>query len=69
MYFFMPSIAIGIQSVHTQQGYIKIAAINSALLIGLGLITIGGSHKFVNKSAWEKNCTSDKLNLKFFTEY
>jgi hypothetical protein len=36
---------------------------------GLGLITIGGSHKFVNKSAWEKNCTSDKLNLKFFTEY
>ena len=36
---------------------------------GLGLITISGSHKFVNKSAWEKNCTSDKLNLKFYTEY
>ena len=36
---------------------------------GLGLITIGATYKFVNKSAWEKNCTSDKLNLKFYTEY
>jgi len=40
MYFFMPSISIGIQSVHTQQGYVKIALINSLLLTGLGIITI-----------------------------
>lgn len=50
MYFFMPSIAIGIQSVHTQQGYIKIAAINSALLIGLGLITIFGTLRYVKRN-------------------
>ena len=40
MYFFMTSISIGIQTSHTQQGYINIGLINSALLIGLGLITI-----------------------------
>ncbi|MBQ8792157.1 MAG: MFS transporter [Clostridia bacterium] len=50
MYFFMPSISIGIQSVHTQQGYIKIALINSSLLITLGLITIFGTLKYVRKN-------------------
>ena len=50
MYFFMPSISIGIQSAHTQAGYIKIALINSALLIGLGLITIFGTLKYTRKN-------------------
>ncbi len=36
---------------------------------GLGMITIGGSHKFIPKSALDANCTSSKINLKFFTEY
>ena len=50
MYFFMPSISIGIQSSHTQSGYIKIALINSALLIGLGLITILGTLRYTRKN-------------------
>lgn len=50
MYFFMPSIAIGIQSEHTQQGYINIALINSALLIGLGMITIFSTLAYTRKN-------------------
>lgn len=40
MYFFMSSISIGVQQEYTQEGYIKIACINSALLIIFGLIMI-----------------------------
>ncbi len=40
MYFFMSSISISIQTGFSQQGYVKIAYINSALLIVFGLITI-----------------------------
>ena len=40
MYFFMSSISLSIQTGFTQMGYIKIACINSSLLIILGLITI-----------------------------
>ena len=40
MYFFMSSISISIQTGYTQQGYVNIAYINSALLIIFGLITI-----------------------------
>ena len=50
MYFFMPSISIGIQSSHTQGGYIKIALINSALLVCLGLITILGTMRYIRKN-------------------
>lgn len=50
MYFFMPSISIGIQSQHTQQGYINIAFINSALLISLGLITIFSTLRYTRKN-------------------
>ena len=40
MYFFMPSISLSIQTQYTQSGYIKIAFINSFLLIFFGLIAI-----------------------------
>ena len=40
MYFFMPSISISIQASHSQIGYIKIALINSSLLLIFGLIMI-----------------------------
>lgn len=49
MYFFMSSISIGIQTSHTQMGYIKISLINSALLIVLGLITILTTLCYVRK--------------------
>ena len=50
MYFFMPSISIGIQAEHTQIGYIKIALINAGLLIVLGLITIVGTLSYIKKN-------------------
>ncbi len=50
MYFFMSSISIGIQTSHTQMGYIKISFINSALLIVLGLVTILTTLHYVRKN-------------------
>jgi len=50
MYFFMSSISIGIQTSHSQQGYIKIALINSALLIIFGLITILTTLSYTRKN-------------------
>ncbi|MBP3344710.1 MAG: MFS transporter [Clostridia bacterium] len=50
MYFFMPSISIGIQAQHTQQGYIHIALFNAILFISLGIITIFGTLSFVRKN-------------------
>ena len=49
MYFFMSSISLGIQQNYTQQGYITIACINSALLIFFGLINIGSTLSHVHK--------------------
>lgn len=49
MYFFMSSISIGIQTSHTQSGYIKISLINSSLLLVFGLITIFSSLHFTKK--------------------
>ena len=50
MYFFMTSISIGIQTSHTQAGYIKIAFINSFLLIALGLVTILTTLRYTRKN-------------------
>ncbi len=50
MYFFMPSISISIQASHSQSGYIKIAFINSALLLFFGLIMIFSCLKYVRKN-------------------
>ncbi len=50
MYFFMSSISLSIQTGYTQQGYIKIACINSSLLIIFGLITIFSTLHHVRKN-------------------
>lgn len=58
MYFFMPSISLSIQTKYTQQGYIKIACINSAMLIVFGLITIFSTLRYTQKN--EIYCISEK---------
>lgn len=40
LYFFMPSISIGVQTEYTQRGFISIAYINSALMIFFGLVSV-----------------------------
>ena len=50
MYFFMSSISLSIQTGYTQMGYIKIACINSSLLIILGLITIFSTLHWTRKN-------------------
>ena len=50
MYFFMPSISISIQASHSQSGYIKIALINSALLLLFGLLMIFSTLKYTRKN-------------------
>jgi Na+/melibiose symporter-like transporter len=72
MYFFMPSISISIQSHYTQQGYIKIAIFNSAMLIALGLITIFSTLRYTQKnklyssSAPKEKFSFSKLLLGYF---
>ncbi len=64
MYFFMPSISLGIQSSHTQQGYIKIACINSALLITFALIAIFSTLKYVRKNnIYSQNLIKEKFSF------
>ena len=36
---------------------------------GVGVLALGGSHKFVNMDAIKKNTTDWRLNMKFFMEY
>ena len=52
LYFFMPSISIGIQTSYSQEGFVSIAYINSALVIVFGLICVFGSLRRVQKSAY-----------------
>lgn len=64
MYFFMTSISIGIQTSHTQQGYINIALINSSLLICLGLITIFSTLHYTRKNGvYNQNEPKIKFNF------
>ena len=50
LFFFMPSISIGVQTAYTQEGFINIACINSVLVIVFGLICILGNIKRVQKN-------------------
>ena len=50
MYFFMPSISISIQASHSQSGYIKIALINSGMLLFFGLIMIASCLSYTRKN-------------------
>ena len=64
MYFFMPSISISIQTRYTQLGYIKIGLINSALLIGLGLITIISTLVYTRKNKiYNLDAPKEKFNF------
>ena len=64
MYFFMSSISIGIQQQYTQQGYIKIACINSSLLIFFGLIAIFSTLRYVHKNKiYSMNAPKEKFNF------
>lgn len=64
MYFFMSSLSFGVQSQHTQLGYIKIACINSALLIIFGLIAIFSTLIYVRKNKiYDPNIPKEKFEL------
>ncbi len=64
MYFFMSSISLGVQSQHTQAGYIKIAYINSAMLIIFGLITIFSTLCYIRKNKiYDANKPKQKFEL------
>lgn len=71
MFFFMPSISISIQTKYTQIGYIKIALINSALLICLGLITIVSSLIYTRKhKIYQHDLVKEKFDFsKLITGY
>lgn len=64
MYFFMPSISISIQTEYRQVGYIKIALINSAMLIVFGLITILSCLRFTRKNkVYSLSTKKEKFSL------
>lgn len=64
MYFFMPSISISIQTSHTQAGYIKIAVINSCMLIVFGLITILSCLRLTQKNhVYSLSTKKEKFSL------
>lgn len=50
MYFFMPSISFGVQTQYTQSGFVKIAYINSLIMIFCGLVGFLGNIKRVRKT-------------------
>ena len=50
MYFFMPSISIGVQTEYTQEGFINIAILNSCLMIICGLVGVFGNLKRARES-------------------
>lgn len=50
MYFFMPSISIGIQTQFSQEGYINIAYVNSALALICGSLVVFGTLKPVQRA-------------------
>ena len=35
---------------------------------GVGVLALGGSHKFIPMDAIKKNCTGDKINMEFFIQ-
>ena len=64
MYFFMSSISLSIQTKYTQLGYIKIACINSAMLIFFGLIAIFSTLRYVKKNKiYNNDLPKEKFEL------
>ena len=64
MYFFMPSISIGVQTQYTQSGFISIAYINSVLMVFCGLIGVFGNLKRVQKTQTYSLEIVEKRSLK-----
>lgn len=50
LYFFMPSISIGVQTAYSQEGFVNIAYINSALVVIFGIICVFGNLRRVQKA-------------------
>ena len=64
MYFFMPSISISIQTQYPQSGYVKIAAINSCMLIAFGLVTILSCLRLAKKNhVYSLSSKKEKFSL------
>lgn len=64
MYFFMPSISLNIQTQFSQEGYINIAYVNSALVLICGFTAVFGSLKQVQKhNATVFSYEQEKFNL------
>ena len=71
LYFVMPSISIGVQTAYTQEGFVSIAYINSALVIVFGLICVFGNLRRVQKMPYlieEANKKSFKQLLLGYVE-
>ena len=64
MYFFMPSISIGVQTEYTQSGFLSIAYINSALMILCGLVGVFGNLRRVQKSSVTLQAPIEKSSFK-----
>ena len=50
LYFFMPSISLGVQTDFSQAGYVKMAMVNSCLVLICGLIAVFGTIRNVRRS-------------------
>lgn len=64
MYFFMPSLSIGVQTAYSQEGFVAIAYINSFLVIVFGLICVLGNLRRVQKTPF----TIEETKKKSFKE-
>lgn len=65
MFFIMPSVSLGTGAAEASQGgFIKMAVINSALMLGLGLITIFGSLKRVRTHVKYAKAPAEKHSFK-----
>lgn len=64
MYFFMPSISIGVQTQYTQDGFVTIALINSALMIVCGMVGVFGNLKRAQGTISFSNQTKEKSSFK-----
>lgn len=64
LFFFMPSISIGVQTEYTQEGFVAIAYINSSLMILCGLIGVFGNLRRVQKNNKIESMYNEKQSFK-----
>lgn len=64
LYFFMPSISLGVQTDFSQSGYVKMAMVNSCLVLICGLIAVFGTIRNVRRSPNFMVFKQEKLNFK-----